>query len=151
MARQLQERGETVAQVVLIDPRLRPERTLSFYSRRLRSALRRGELRRLVAGRLGRAVGGRRDGAGLSVDDAGIDVRIAALRDAYVLRPLDVAAALLTSEDYDDLGVPPSVWGNALTGLRSYRFAGAHEHLFLPPAVDHLASALRVALEEAGA
>ena len=78
-------------------------------------------------------------------------MRIAALRDAYVLCPLDVPAALLTSEDYDELGVPRRVWGKALGTVRQYPFAGAHEHLFLPPTVDHLALALRAALDEAGA
>jgi acyl-CoA synthetase (AMP-forming)/AMP-acid ligase II/thioesterase domain-containing protein len=151
MARQLRERGEAVAQVVLIDPRLQPERTPSFYAWRLRSARRRGQLGPVVAGRLRRLTRGPRAAGAATADEAGIDVRIAALRDAYVLRPLDVRAALLISEDYDGLGVPASVWGKALRGVRQYRFAGAHEHLFLPPAVDHLAATLRAALAEADA
>jgi thioesterase domain-containing protein len=64
-----------------------------------------------------------------------------------VLRPLDVSAALLTSEDYAAAGVPRRLWTQALRNVRSFPFAGEHEHLLLPPAVDHLAAALRTALD----
>jgi thioesterase domain-containing protein len=135
--------------VVLIDPRLRRERNASYYSWRLGSALRRGQLRRLAARRLRNLARGRNAATTNTAGNATIEAKIAALRDAYVLRPLDVQAVLLTSEDYDDLGVPPAVWVEALGDVRRYGFEGSHEHLFLPPAVDHLASALRAALAEA--
>jgi thioesterase domain-containing protein len=149
MARLLRERGEPVGQVVLIDPRLRPERDISFHLARLRSAIRRGRLPHAVARRLRRAAASQRR-PHEPVAPAGIEARIAALRDAYVLRALDVPAALLTSDDYSDAGVPRRVWIKAL-GARQLRFAGSHQHLFLPPAVDGLAAAVRTALDEADA
>ena len=149
MARLLQEQGESVRQVVLIDPRLQPERTLSFFAWRVWSAMRRGQLSHLVARRLWRTAARRQGrGEGAPAQSVGVDARIAAVRDAYVLRPLDVPAALLTSEDYDDVGVPRRLWTKALGSVRLFPFAGSHQHLFLPPAVDHLASALRTALDE---
>ncbi len=146
MARMLRARGETVDLVVLIDPRMRPPRTPRYYAWRLRTALLRGQLARLVAARLRHTAARKRRRGEV---DAGVDVRIAALRDAYVLRPLDIPAALLTGYDYDDLGVPRRMWTQAFADLRSYPFEASHEHLFLPPAVDRLAAALRSALDEA--
>ncbi len=148
MARQLRECGEAVTQVVLIDPRLKPVRTPSFYAWRLWSSLRRQELVHVVARRLRRmAERGRRRGETPAVANVSVDARIAVMRDAYVLRPLDVPAALLTSEDYDAAGVPRRLWTQALRDVRPFPFAGEHAHLFLPPAVDHLADALRTALD----
>ncbi len=149
MARLLREHGEPVGQVVLIDPRLRPERDISFHLARLWSAIRRGRLPHAVARRLRRAAARQRRPHEPAAP-AGVEARIAALRDAYVLRALDVPAALLTSDDYDEAGVPRRVWIRAL-GARQLRFAGSHQHLFLPPAVDGLAAAVRTALDEADA
>jgi thioesterase domain-containing protein len=150
MARLLRERGEPVGQVVLIDPRLRPEGGISFHLSRLWAAILRGRLPHAVARRLRRAAA-RQPRPQTPAAPAGVDARIAALRDAYVLRALDVPAALLTSDDYDEAGVPRRVWISALGRVRQLPFAGSHQHLFLPPAVDALAAAVRTALDEADA
>ncbi len=153
MARLLRERGEPVGQVVLIDPRLRPGRTPSFYAWRLWSSLRSRRFLRVVATRLRYAATSRqRHGhQAAAAQSVGVEAGIAALRDAYVLRPLDVPAALLLSEDYDDLGVPRGLWAQALGSVRPFPLSGSHQHLFLPPAVDALAAAVRTALDEADA
>ncbi len=151
MARQLQERGEPVAQVVLIDPRLRPERTpLLLRLAAPWSSLRRGQLWRVVARPAAavRAAAGS-DAAGVAADDAG-DRRA----DRRPARRVRAPSARRRCGAADERGLrrprraAVGCGRRRSAGLRPFPFAGAHEHLFLPPAVDHLASALRAALDE---
>jgi thioesterase domain-containing protein len=148
MARLLLDRGRPVEPLVLIDPRLRPRRDLVYFARRLRTRARSGQLRRVV-GQRARRVLPRAPAPGRSpAPEAPILARLRAIRDAYVLRPLDVPAVLVTSGDYDELGVPRETWTESLGSIRPLSFDGSHQHLFLPPAVDGLAAAVQAALDE---
>ena len=149
MARLLQERGQHVEPVVLIDPRFRPPRNRLYYARRLRARARSGQLWHVAGVRLRRALTRTpATGAGGSAQLPPLVHRLRDVRDAYVLQPLDVPAALVTSGDYDELGVPREMWTEALGSVRALAFSGSHEHLFLPPVVDELAAAVQTALDE---
>jgi thioesterase domain-containing protein len=143
MARLLTTGGEGVEQLVLIDPRVRPHRSIRYLAWRAAIHARRGSLPAAVAEKVRGTIGRASSVAGGRVPD--FYRRLSAVREAYEVRPLaGVRATLIASEDYDvALSVPASTWCTALPdGFVKRRIPFSHETLMFPPAIDTLASEL---------
>jgi thioesterase domain-containing protein len=140
--------GEEIGFLALVDPRVRIDRGPRYYTRRLVSLARQGELSPVLRQRARRLVKRGRTGVDpLHTAEETFVGSLARARDAYRPTPLDTCAVILVSNDYDR---PHEYWRRLMRGGVSWqKVGGRHQHLFLPPAVDRLAEALGSELRQA--
>ena len=142
MARLLQNRGDTIELLILIDPRVRSRRNLSYLASRVAHHARNKSATETIARRARRAAG--RDST-TPFEAPEFYNRLSVARDAYDVNPLvGVPAVLVTTDDYSGrFAISQKVWRRALPdGFATRGIPFSHDTLLFPPAVDALASVI---------
>ena len=142
MARRLEDAGETVSILLLVDPRLpRPNDlryTLWLVPRRFRD----GTIRRSIVRRVRRRP---RPDPGRSWMSE-IELALARLRETYEPRRYLHPAVLILSDEHDQYDIPSWHVTRIVPSARTVRLHIGHTPMLRPPGVDALAHEVRVAL-----
>ena len=161
MARQLDDAGDEVAMLVLLDPRFRRPDGLRYRGwrarRRLRLARHRAERDVGLAWRRARErqlvqTFNRRLRSALSKPSENPEIAkaLARMREDYRASPFDFPTTVVVSDQFCREVLPPwQIEAMVERPDRWVRLAGPHGRLLLPPNVDVVAAEIRAALDEA--
>jgi len=160
MALQLEAAGEDVAMLLLLDPRFREPTGVRYRKWRTRRdatlALERSRRnlaltwRRTRERQLFQAVGRRLRSKLASPEVAEISKSLARVREDYPIRPFDIPATVVVSDEFRRTMLPAWYLESIVQRPRRWtRLPGEHSRLLLPPNVDAVAAEIEAAIDAA--